>query len=571
MQKSNFVVEYSLQTTKWQEDAINKRLNIITNIYNSIIRIYNKIFNELYKDKEYKEINDELFSNERRKEIKKRIKDLTLEFGKDGINKNEEYITLKEELDNLKNIVSVTRKNELYFNRNQILLKYHLNQYDIYNIFGQPMYKHFKSSGQTGKNGITSNLIQKLCNENIWSAVNKKIKNEKIQLSYKNKNDINSICGGRIDNKKENKIYYQTIKFDINNCIVTFGNIEMKVLINHNKQYDIDAISPPNDIKFGTIVRKKIRGKYRYYLQLTIEGYVPEKKNRTLGTGKVGLDIGTQTLAITSDTHVEMIELCDRVSFMEKELRLHQRKLDRSRRINNPHFYNEKGEIIKKFSNDNKQILLDKGLIFITKSGKINRKWKHSNNYFKTKNQISEIKRKQSAVRRLQHNELSNKVLKLGDEVYIEKMCWSGLSKRSKETTINKNGKFNRKSRFGKSIGHRAPATFTTLLENKLKILGGSYVEINTKECAASQYNHFSEEKIKKPLSKRWNYFIDNNGNKCKVQRDLYSSFLIQHVNKDLKTYDNKKLHKDFKNWLILHNKEIEILKTKQNLSSIGI
>jgi transposase len=50
----------------------------------------------------------------------------------------------------------------------------------------------------------------------------------------------------------------------------------------------------------------------------------------------VGLDIGTQTIAIVSNVDVKLLEIADRVNNIEKEKRRILRYMDRSRRANNP-------------------------------------------------------------------------------------------------------------------------------------------------------------------------------------------------------------------------------------------
>ena len=150
-------------------------------------------------------------------------------------------------------------------------------------------------------------------------------------------------------------------------------------------------------------------------------------------------------------------------------------------------------------------------------------------------------------------------------------MNFKGLQRRAKNTTINeKTGRINKKKRFGKSLANKAPSMFLTILKNKLKAKGGVYKEVNTFEVKASQYNHLNREYNKKNLSQRWNFF-DYKDQQIKVQRDLYSSFLIKNVMNDLKTIDDKKCKNDFEKFLEFHQKEIEILKTKYNLSSIGL
>lgn len=111
---------------------------------------------------------------------------------------------------------------------------------------------------------------------------------------------------------------------------------------------------------------------------------------------------------------------------------------------------------------------------------------------------------------------------------------------------------------------------FLTILSNKLKAKGGKYQEVNTHKVKASQYNHLNQEYNKKKLSQRWNYF-EYEGINIKVQRDLYSAYLIKNVNEDLETIDNDKCIIDFDDFLKLHDREIERLQGLNNLSSMGI
>lgn len=104
-----------------------------------------------------------------------------------------------------------------------------------------------------------------------------------------------------------------------------------------------------------------------------------------------------------------------------------------------------------------------------------------------------------------------------------------------------------------------------TILKNKVESKGGRYIEINTYKVKASQYNHLNQQYNKKKLSQRWNYFHD-----IKVQRDMYSAFLIKNVDR-LESINNDKCNEQFKNFLINHNREIERLQGLNNLSSIGV
>ena len=85
---------------------------------------------------------------------------------------------------------------------------------------------------------------------------------------------------------------------------------------------------------------------------------------------------------------------------------------------------------------------------------------------------------------------------------------------------------------------------FLTMLDNKLKWNNEKLYKIDTTKAKASQYNHFNGECNKKSLSERWNDFGE-----FKIQRDLYSAFLIMNVKDNLKEIDREKCFKEFDNF----------------------
>lgn len=265
-----------------------------------------------------------------------------------------------------------------------------------------------------------------------------------------------------------------------------------------------------------------------------------------LGTGEVGLDIGTQTIAISSQSDVKIFELADKVQNIENQKRLIGRKMDRSKRSMNPNNFNPDGTIKNQ---GNKKV-----------------KWNKSNHYVKLQRQIKELYRKQADIRKLQHEQMANYIISLGDNIYVETMNFKGLQRRAKKTEKNDKGKFKKKKRFGKSLANKAPAMLLTIIERKLGYHDNTLNKIDTYSVKASQYNHFDGECNKKKLSQRWNYFDG-----CKVQRDMYSAFLIMNVDVDLKGINQQKCNTTFKNFLKLHDIEVERLTGQKNLSSIAI
>ncbi len=124
--------------------------------------------------------------------------------------------------------------------------------------------------------------------------------------------------------------------------------------------------------------------------------------------------------------------------------------------------------------------------------------------------------------RQLAINEDANYIRSLGDVFITEPKNASKLMKRTKETTVNSKGRFNRKKRFGKSIKNRCPGGFQTVVEKKFSASGGTYIEVPN-NYKASQYDHTANNYIKKKLSDRMYKLSDG----TLVQRDWYSSFLL--------------------------------------------
>lgn len=77
-------------------------------------------------------------------------------------------------------------------------------------------------------------------------------------------------------------------------------------------------------------------------------------------------------------------------------------------------------------------------------------------------------------------------------------------------------------------------------------------IEINTYKAKASQFNHFDGTYHKKLLSQRWNDFDG-----VKIQRDMYSAYLIMNIATDLETFDIEKYKSRVDNFKRLHDIKI--------------
>lgn len=485
---ANFVVEFPLKTEKYQEDILNKRFEIGRNIYNTLVNVIQKRYKEMIKTKKYRELTSSLTGNKKTdKEILKQINDIRKQYG----------------------------MSEYFFHK------------DV-----KMMQRHFKDN-------IDSFTAQKIATA-LWKSYEKFFYGNGKKIYYKKYGSYNSF---------EGKSNSTGIRFK--NDMIFWNGLEIPVVIDYSNYYEYQAMQCK--ICYNRIVRKFIRNRYKYYVQIVFKGNPPVKVDadtgeikHCIGDSDVGLDIGTRTIAIASQSDVKILELADRIQNIENQKRRILRKMDRSKRSTNPDNYNEDGTIKKQ---GNKRVI-----------------WKKSKHYIKYQNELRELYRKQAAIRRYQHECLANYIISLGNKVYVEMMNFAGLQKRAKKTEKNDKGRFKRKKRFGKSLANKAPSMLLTIINRKLGYYGEQLIKIDTSKAKASQFNHFDGTYTKKSLSQRWNNFDG-----VKIQRDLYSAFLIMNIADDLKSFDIDKSNDRFENFYRLHNLEVDRLTGKKNLSSIAI
>lgn len=310
-------------------------------------------------------------------------------------------------------------------------------------------------------------------------------------------------------------------------------------------------------VKFCRITRKWVKTKWKYYAQLVLEGYPPTKCDNNgvmkhpVKQGRVGLDIGTQTLAISSSDICDLRLLAPSARAQAKslvnEIACTQRAMDRSRRATNPKYYNPDGTI--------KRLKRQHGK-------KQKRDWKYSKRYYRLRAKLRDLNRRLADIRKMEHNILVNELLEHGNEFVIEDMNYKALQKRSKETKVNaKTGRAHTKKRFGKSLSRCAPAMFISILTNKAIRYGGNVIKVSTFETKASQFDHTDESYTKKKLSERMAHLSSGEV----VQRDLYSAFLLEHIDTESLEYDTETIKLAFPAFLKMHENTKKRLQKEEN------
>lgn len=308
------------------------------------------------------------------------------------------------------------------------------------------------------------------------------------------------------------------------------------------------------------VIREKIRGVDRYFLSITITGKPFPKYSlnsiKEVHTNVVGIDLGTQTIALSfrnKEGNVFKTDLFELVEEIDndymKRLAEIDKKMELSRRVNNPNNFKENGEI---------------------KEGR--HTWENSQNYFDLKNKNKTLNRTKTVITKVSHNQLVKYILNYAHNVVIEPMDFTALAKRAKETTYHTkvvDGEevkvANKKARYGKSVLKKSPASFVTTLKNAIKEVDGQFIEADKFNTKASQYNHQTDTYVKKDRSVRWNDNLYYMGEEVNIQRDLYSAFLLSNMNFETKKIDKEMCEIGFDDFVLLHNDCLKNLNSSQS------
>lgn len=432
-----------LKLEKWQSDHLEKRFEIARQLYNTLVHAELKRIHRIERMPEYREIERLIEATTDKKE-KWALKNQKKQFlRKNGINRNTFTTDMKR------------------------------------------LYKHFNDNigSNVAQHGIVSQVLTAF--EKVY------IENQSGEVHFKKPGDLRSVQGYSQKKSGGVEIMFREGKIIWNQQ----GNNDRKgvarefpLKLSPDNSYEAEMLK--KHVKFVRILRKEGKTKPHWYAQLVLEGKPTVKRDpisgapkHPVGHGVVGIDIGTRTLAYSTDSEVNLLELADRVQNIEQEKRRLQRKMDRSRRAMNPENYNSDGTF---------------------KRG---------------------VK------------------LTLGDCFFVENMSYCDLVHRANKTEISeKTGRYKRKKRFGKSIANKAPAMLITMLKQKCQSRGLKGVKEVDTHVRASQYNHQTDTCIEKALENRWNVMPDGE----RIQRDLYSAFLLQHCKQGLPEYDRKELKKEF-------------------------
>ncbi len=487
---------------KWQSDRLEKRFEIARQIYNTLLRFELNKLHRLEQSAEYSAIQNEI-----------------QRLCKEGKRKD-------------------TALKPLYQAREKLRKSAGFSEYDFKTDIKR-FYKHFNDN-------IGSNVAVHGIASQVWTSFDKLFYGNGKAVHFKRRGEVRSLRGYSVAGKSGG------VEIMFRGVYIEWKGLKLPIKLDADNSYETEMLK--KRVKYCRIVKKPGKTRTHWYVQLMLEGKPAIKYDKhtgewlhPVGSGAVGIDIGPQTIAYAAKTEAGLLELADQVKNIEREKRLMQRRIDRSRRSTNPGNYAEDGTV---------------------KRG-IPLHWEKSKRYLRLQSELASLQRQQAEVRKRQHTDLANHLLSLGDRFYVEDMEWPMLTHRAKKTEISeKTERYKRKKRFGKSVGNKAPAMLIGILNQKLLSCGLSGVCKVLTSVRASQFNHITGEYLKKPLSQRWNIMPDGR----RIQRDMYSAYLLQHMNETQDGFDLNTLNHDYQDFVILHDSIIHRLQlVPKTLSSMGI
>ena len=428
--KGRYILTLPLKTEVYQEHILEKRFRLGEHLYNNFLNFEKKKFYEMTKRKDYRDAQN-------------LIKELTIQ-----INSLDKFKESKQLI--------------------QELRKQRKEQYDIiYNIKKMFDWSEFGFINDMKKyrKYYKANLNSTIC-DNLSGRCFKafeKMESELIKDQYRNDEDKVNPC---VHYKRKDSLRCLTAKknstgirfsLDEGNRIgtVKWQGLVFSIDLSKCTLYEWQALQ--SDICYCAVKRKKIKGKWKYYIQITLKGHVPDKFDkqtgelkRQLGKGNVGLYFTSTSLTVSTENGVKTYPL-EIKNHEDKKTELLQ-KMDASRRATNPDNYNEDGT-----SKEKSEI---KG-------------WHFSKAYKKYRAELYEIYRKECEEKKLLQEILANEVIASGDVFNCNKMDFKFLQRN-----------------LGKKIQSASPAMLKTTIERKL-----SYHDVSINEISYSKLNPIFEEK----------------------------------------------------------------------------
>lgn len=238
--------------------------------------------------------------------------------------------------------------------------------------------------------------------------------------------------------------------------------------------YAVQALR--REVKFVRIVRRRLNGRQRYFVQLVLAGAPPMSAHHDPKLA-IGIDPGPRVFGVACDKGGILVDLrpATQTSARAAERRL-RRSLERKRRMRDATPY------------------------------------VRSHAYRRVRAALAEVLRRETENRKTLHGKIANLILTNARIIAIERNSFRGFSKR-----------------YGRSVQSVAPGLFLRRLAQKARHLGIEVTRVPA-SLRLSQFCHGCGNFVRKPLGQRIHACSCGIG---PVQRDVYSAWLATMAKSD--------------------------------------
>ncbi len=410
-----------LKTRPYERDTLDSRYRICCSIYNAMLSERMKAYDEMCSVPEYAEA--------------KEITDAVTKLKKDDVT--------AEDIQRAKDL----RKSGEYKKALDTKKEYH-TQFGFSEFsFTSLMAKH----REYFKDVIPSNLAILSIATPMWSAFEKLLYKDGRSCSYKRRGDWTSIA---TNGKSGMRIVDGLGKTAL--CLEKGTRYFISVTSKKGKQLLIPVNIDKKDtyleeiygrsIKIVRLVRKLVKGKSAYLLQLTTEGKPPVKYDSNgdlvhpIGEGRISVftDEKYFTVATESGDIIE-IDISFPSYYNDRKAEILQ-KMDESKRVSNPQNINPDGTFKNRKDNPSEQLV-----------------WHFSKTYRRYRQAKADIDRKEREARKVRSNVIASRILALGNDISI--------NVRPFRTNVGSGA-------YKDNITRNAPSQILTVLKQKMKAAG---------------------------------------------------------------------------------------------------
>lgn len=312
----------------------------------------------------------------------------------------------------------------------------HLSEYALHDVVKE----HRAKGGFTKRIGI--NEAQKIATR-VWQGIERWLLHQGGQPRFKSaKRGLHSVEGK--SNKTGLRWKAKTWTLEVLDLV-----IKAEAPDAWQKEALLSATDPSGfkRVKYCRLVRRMIRGRMRYFVQLIVEGVPPVKHVYAPKDLKVAVDPGPRTMTFYSPEWQQKILVSAGTVSQEKEIARLLRAMDRSRRDTNRECYNADGTV----KAAGKKIV-----------------WKESKTYKATKAKLADLYRRQAQTRRCLHGEVINQVFGRAGTVIVEKNSYKAFQRAG----------------YGKSLGKSGIAGLITRMTSKAESAGCCVVKVSPRKTA---------------------------------------------------------------------------------------